>query len=413
MQYGFVPSIIEDGVHYLLGDKQLVFPTIMSKGHGWGEYLPPERVQNLNGVETWACTSFALLHVLGVLFKQKYDLSNDWSERYMAIVSGTTRLGNDPHSVAEAARKWGIIDFELLPFDASIESYDMFYSPRPMSEVLAVAGKKFLAKCGIGHAWVWTDESIDLSVKQSLMMKALESSPLTVAVYAWQKDKRGVYVNPLKQPVCHDVSVYDFIEGQYWMAFDSYDNTHKLLDWEFPFSQVKIYALIEGPQVSTFDLQVAWLKGLWAWVISRFQTPINNPPLTMPITSTAPIDVFCIALRDFEGAPGDLNYQNNNPGNCRPSPVGYLPKYGNVTVTHTASGDFAHFPTYVLGWEYLQNTVMHRVELHPDWTFLDFFANWAPASDHNPSVKYATVVAQTCGVLPTSKVSEYLRVVVG
>lgn len=107
---------------------------------------------------------------------------------------------------------------------------------------------------------------------------------------------------------------------------------------------------------------------------------------------------FCTAIRDFEGKPGDLSYLNNNPGNCRCSPVGYLPKYGHVLCV----GGFAKFPSYELGWEYLQNLVFHRAVLHPNWTILDFFADpklgYAPPSDKNPSAQYAAFVAARCGV---------------
>ena len=134
-------------------------------------------------------------------------------------------------------------------------------------------------------------------------------------------------------------------------------------------------------------------------------TPITpNPAITAtlttnpPIMTTSKLDTFCGAIRDFEGVPGDLNYQNNNPGNCRCSAVGYLPKYGNVLCVNTASGKFAKFPTYALGWEYLQNMVLYRAELHPTWTILDFFNTYAPTSDNNPTLHYATVVAGKCGV---------------
>ena len=39
---------------------------------------------------------------------------------------------------------------------------------------------------------------------------------------------------------------------------------------------------------------------------------------------------FALAIRDYEGVPGDRNYRNNNPGNCRYSSVGYLAKYEPV-----------------------------------------------------------------------------------
>lgn len=107
------------------------------------------------------------------------------------------------------------------------------------------------------------------------------------------------------------------------------------------------------------------------------------------------LEAFCSAIRDFEGRPGDVNYRNNNPGNCRCSKVGYLAKYGHV---RCSTSEFAIFPTYELGWEYLQAKVLHTSELHPNWTILDFFNNYAPTGDKNHPNIYAAFVAAHCGV---------------
>ncbi len=118
------------------------------------------------------------------------------------------------------------------------------------------------------------------------------------------------------------------------------------------------------------------------------------------------LTTICTAIRDFEGKPGDLSYQNNNPGNCRCSPVGYLPKYGNVTCVETASGKFAHFPTYELGWEYLQNLIHFLAVAHPTWTILDLMNHYAPPADNNPTFSYANFVATRCGVPVTTTLAQ-------
>lgn len=120
------------------------------------------------------------------------------------------------------------------------------------------------------------------------------------------------------------------------------------------------------------------------------------------------LDLFCSAIRDFEGSPKneyglpDLNYRNNNPGNFRCSPVGYADFYGKVDCV---SG-FAKFSSYALGWEYLQNSVLYRAKVHPQWTILDFFKQYAPPGDNNPTEKYAQFVAGRCGVSVDSTLAE-------
>ena len=133
--------------------------------------------------------------------------------------------------------------------------------------------------------------------------------------------------------------------------------------------------------------------------------PPEPPPAPPPAPEPKPkpakgydedmLDRFCTYLRDFEGKPGDRNYRNNNPGNFKISPVGYLKKYG--TVRKDKDG-FAIFETYALGWEYLRQHTLQKAKKHPTWTILDFFMEYAPPVDSNPTKAYARNVAKRCGV---------------
>lgn len=148
---------------------------------------------------------------------------------------------------------------------------------------------------------------------------------------------------------------------------------------------------------------VKWVEGQ-IWLPDEPVVPVVAPPVppTAPLP-TKPIqpmpksklEVFCKAITNFEGGPGDPNHINNNPGDFRCSPVGYLSKYGNVKCSKNG---FAIFPTFELGWEYLLASVHYRAAAHPNWTILDFFNNYAPSSDNNPTLAYAKNVANACGV---------------
>lgn len=107
------------------------------------------------------------------------------------------------------------------------------------------------------------------------------------------------------------------------------------------------------------------------------------------------LDKFCTAIRDYEGAPGDANYLNNNAGNCRYNEDGYLAKYEPVT---KSPAGFAVFPSYQIGWEYLENMITGRIHAHPNWTLLTFMENYAPASDGNNPSMYAAFIGKRLGV---------------
>jgi hypothetical protein len=155
-----------------------------------------------------------------------------------------------------------------------------------------------------------------------------------------------------------------------------------------------------------------WLKSLWEAILfilsnkndSMTTQPTPTPPKPLETQNPAPqtpstippmLITFCTAIMHFEGGTGDPNHINNNPGDFRCSPVGYLPKYGAV---RCSPSDFAIFPTFELGWEYLLESVHYRAVAHPNWTILEFFTNYAPSSDHNPTLAYAETVAKACGV---------------
>lgn len=242
--YGFIPSVIDPDTHYILGDGMLTPPVLMPNGHGWGAYLPTDDFQSNSSLETDNCTNYGTLHALATLGKKKFgpQFQTALSERYTGVMTGTTQGGNDPHKVIELIRTaCGVVPAVFLPFDTTIKTWKQYYSPSPMSYALYAIGAHWLKKYKISHQWV-TLPSDNYIVMQHKMMTALQFSPLCASVFAWSQHNDGKYYSD--QPYQnHWIEVYDYVEGDYWMIFDSYDNTHKKLDWKFTFGQVKGYGL--------------------------------------------------------------------------------------------------------------------------------------------------------------------------
>lgn len=108
------------------------------------------------------------------------------------------------------------------------------------------------------------------------------------------------------------------------------------------------------------------------------------------------LNEFCLAIRDYEGKPGDLNYRNNNPGNIR-----------------GANGKFLKFKTMDEGMAYLKDYVTractgkHKA-YKPDFTIRQFFNVYAPSGDNNNPDKYSNWVAKRINLPVTTKIRDLL-----
>jgi len=84
---------------------------------GWSDYLPVKEVQRNKFFDSMACVTFSALNCLEILHKRLYEIEVNWSDRWMARVSGTTTKGNYLSTVADTIRKKGLILEEFWQFD--------------------------------------------------------------------------------------------------------------------------------------------------------------------------------------------------------------------------------------------------------------------------------------------------------
>lgn len=103
------------------------------------------------------------------------------------------------------------------------------------------------------------------------------------------------------------------------------------------------------------------------------------------------IVAFCNAIALYEGGPGDANHRNNNPGNCRYNPSGYMPFYG---VVGKSPNGFAIFKDWNTGMLYLVNMIKGMIHKRPNETILQFMTRYAPTSDGNNPLKYSQFIAK-------------------
>ena len=238
--HGFKPVEITPD-QYIFGSEELGGEVLVPDGQWYG-YLPDIEIQKKYGLETMNCTVYGTLNCLEILHSRLFGEEVNYSERYVGVLSGTTKNGNNPHAVAETIRKEsGCVEDILLPFSESINTWDKYYGPIPSQ--LKKLGKDWLRHYKFGHDWVaFSGSSKTVAQRTDDMKKAMRYSPLGASVYAWQ-EAEGVFVKPEGKSDNHWVTIYGYEDQKYWFIFDHYDTTHKRLVWDFGFEFVKRYTL--------------------------------------------------------------------------------------------------------------------------------------------------------------------------
>jgi hypothetical protein len=240
LNHGLIVDPIQEQ-DYLFG--QLKLPAvILQSDRDWSPYLPSDEYQNKYGLETYNCTNYGTLNCIEILMDRNFGIEANYSERYTGVETGTVVGGNSIQKVIETIRKvCGLIPENMLPFDSFVRTWEQYYSPKPMSEDLEKIGQEWLKKYALGHEWIFTLG--DGKDRISRMKECLQYSPIGITVCAWIYDDNGFCINPDKETDNHWVVCYGYEDGQYWKIFDSYDNTRKKLDWNYPFGYGKRFTL--------------------------------------------------------------------------------------------------------------------------------------------------------------------------
>lgn len=252
---GFIFEPLKE-TDYIFGDNKLGDAPIQEDAN-WSGYLPDIEVQNLNGIEPLACVSFTILSIVEILERKLYGATSNWSDRFLAAISGTKeKKGNSPGTVAEILKDRGVVAEHYWPFDAQINSYEKFYADIPKNiETLALA---FRAEYSFGYSHVPSN--------YDSLMRALQYSPIGFSVYAWVKNADGLYYRPAGGIDGHFTVCYGYVKNNYWLIFDSYgeNGEHlKKVKWDSLPQQAKRFTLNRQIVIqSWFDKFIAQLKAI-------------------------------------------------------------------------------------------------------------------------------------------------------
>jgi hypothetical protein len=310
------------------------------------------------------------------------------SDRFTAILSGTTRQGNSLKAPLESIRKNGVIPKSMLPAHPSM-TFDQYHDASKITKAMRDLGIEFTRRFTVNYE----------QVHRSQISKALEKDMIGVAGYAWPSKKNGVYPRTDEQPN-HAFLLFGKPDFE---AFDNYteginDFTKTLAPdyafWEYGYRIFISKETTYAQQLSLWQQLLDTLKRLFE--VKKEQVAPKPEPKPAPANNL--LNTMCLAIQKHEGwFPGSRSQRNNNPGN--------LVYVGQPNATKEKDGRFAVFPSYEAGFNALKQMILNAASgkskvYKPTMNLYQFFGTYAPDNDGNNSRHYAEVVALQMDVNP-------------
>lgn len=201
---------------------------VLNPSGNWKDWLPVNEYQNNFSFDRMACVTYSYLNCIEILWKFHYQNERNFSDRFLAKASHTTRAGNTLEQVHQFATLRGLINEIEYPDNAN--SWNEYY--KELTDELFNKAKEFIPEYEINHEWVRTYKRLDI-------IEALKQSPLQVTV-AWASGE-GI-LNPTGD-WNHAVTCYAYKQDEYWEIFDHYTQTIKKYAWNYQFGAIKKFTL--------------------------------------------------------------------------------------------------------------------------------------------------------------------------
>lgn len=187
----------------------------------WSEYLPVVEFQNKGGFDRMACGNYASLNALEILYLRITGKEINFSDRFSAKTSGTTKQGNYMIAAIDTARKIGLVTENDYP-DVST-SWDDYYKDIPQE--LHDKALTFLDDWELYREWVF--------LTKEFIREALREAPLVCFVkYA---SGNGL-LNP-EGKHDHFVTMFNMTDD-YYEIFDHYTQSRKKYSINYEFGAI-------------------------------------------------------------------------------------------------------------------------------------------------------------------------------
>ena len=145
--------------------------------------------------------------------KEKGYITNDgveFSDAYIAILSGTTRQGNSLKAPLEAIRKNGLIPKSVLPLKSDM-TWEQYHDPNRIMPLMKMLGEDFMSRFHINYEKVF----------EKSYPKLIKTCMLNVAGFAWPEPINGEYQS-VNQVANHCFIV---VRSPLYLIFDNYPDS--------------------------------------------------------------------------------------------------------------------------------------------------------------------------------------------
>ena len=232
----------------------------------WDEYLPAFESQRVP-YETDGCTVWGSQNQLETLLKRMTGTTYNYDERFNYVCIGIKQGGTNPNNAYQSYRHDGLIPQE----DHLPPTYEEFASKSYLTPQRRKQGYSWLQNFELKHAWLKAPGS---SITKQDIVNDLKYSPIGLTVTAWLRGPDGLYIDG-GHPNEHWCLAYGYLTNQddpnevahkYGVdsekvmqrvrngeiiikIFDSYNQSHKLLDPDHHTAYAKVISIITLDQV--------------------------------------------------------------------------------------------------------------------------------------------------------------------
>ncbi len=196
----------------------------------WDDFLVEREIQVGTYFDSLNCTGFATLNAIEIQQKFLTGVEINYSDMFVGGTDGLTDIGNYAVAPPDAIRKYGLVletDYAWNRKDPGFTRHD--YQAMPPQDILD-KGKFWL------DYWTLRYEEVDNSPVP--MKYHLRQSPLNVISRVCSGWNDAPVIQGCGFGSGHEYTIYGFKEGEYWKAFDHYDNIKKKLAWNYNFAYV-------------------------------------------------------------------------------------------------------------------------------------------------------------------------------